>query len=918
MIFEQPEHWSATSSGDESDSEEPLQYDSDDLLHYSSDSDFASLSGLDSASPSLHVSYPASPSQHEQVDSGQEDEEDHDNEPVTLFWEESTLDLPSLPGSVPLSLASTQEIPTVTQDSILRNLHVYEHIQDQDTSKKPDNDDDNDDKVEYKDVQEPEPLSAVEVMEIKDSPGPLEKPEPAGSVRTRDQGTKHEPVAGTAAVEAEEEEQQTAVRGGLESVPRTVQLYDADRDTAFESSSTRNVDCLQESRPSALRDFAIPPVFRVMITGSSLTPDERTQVQDQISRNFRVHHGIASALEIRFTHLDTPLPAEENDRLKEFNLLVYMLPTTGILWSDVRAIGPLALVAPLVVVSGSKVNPVTFGDMKWELMQKLLIARPFATADYGKLVQSITSSLILRNDLDSLSIQGIISRRSAILASAPANTDVVSSALAYLYNRWQQLVKLYPYTAVSYVLAVALLACLAAFLTEGGHQQLASQPAHARVHQLQFAQNGRVGIAQVDFFTPQGSVFKPKHPYPLLVRVLGDPQAGPFRGTKMNDLPDVAEPIVQDLMNGTSKVYITSLRRRRRYLSRYQDPKKLLHVHWACVEPTRHYLHMWFENGTQVPDTPLELVWPKNRKATIAAERGSEKTSEEKETDWDDDDDDDLLKGLLSGPLSQALSNETRVWLQAMVPRLRPVFCDVHAAVQSAIVMSMESAKNVFGAVSVYFDYLFGTKDYLPTKVSLVRQKAVDLFRRGEDIAVAKISSLTERFGKKPVPKERKDVAIALERKIQSVVESVKVDLRERFLTKNAQPLLEKVDKVLSDFPNQFDPFLDKADKAFSELENRLDVLIRSKRVQEMAKNFQKDKIQERVDRVLARTECKMEKAMKSKFVQRAQRKVQDKVEHLRGTADAEVWKRRWESWMGGAQSCSKKSSKRNSCGRHR
>ncbi|GJJ68637.1 hypothetical protein EMPS_00983 [Entomortierella parvispora] len=909
MIFEQPDQWS-TSSGDESDSEEPLQYDSDDLLHYSSDSDLASLSGLDSETTSLSASYPASPSQYQQEDSNDDD----DDKPVSLFWEESTLSLSSLssmPRSAPVSLASPQEIPTVTQGSIPQNHCV--HVKD-DRSKT----DDNDAKVEYSEAQEPETFTAVEAMEIKDGPDLPEKPEPARSDRTRDQETKHEPVAKTEAVEADKEEHQTTLqRRPSESVPRTVQLYNADRDAAFDSFSANNADCPQEIQASASIDGSAiqnAPVVSVMITGAILTSDERTQVQDQVSRNFRVHHGEAIDLDIRFTHMDTPLPAEENERLKEFDLFVYLLPTAGVHWRDARTIIQLALVAPLVVVSGPDVDPVTFGDMKWELMQELHAARSVAIEDDGKLVRSITSSLITRKDLDSLSIQGIISRQSTIRASTPTDADVVSSALAYLHTRWQGLAELYPYTAMSYILAVVLLACLTAFLTQGDHQSLISQPAHARVQPLQFAQNGRVGIARVDYYTPQGSTFKPKHPYPLQVRVLGAPQVGPFRGSKMQDLPDVAEPIVQDLMNGTSKVYITSLRKRRR---RYQDPNTLLSVHWACVEPTRYFLHMWFENGTQVSDTPLELIWPKNRKAAIAAETASEKMSDETEMDWEDDDD-DLFKGLLSGPLSYALSDETRVWLEALVPRLRPVFCDTHAAVQWAIIRSMQSAKSFLSVVSVYFDYMFGTKDFIPSKVAILQQKAIHLFQRAESVATTKISSWIERLKVRKMSKERKDVAINLERKIQSVVEYVKVDLRARLSTKTAEPFLEKVDKVLSDLPNQFDPFLDRADKAFSELENRLDDLLRSKRVQEMTKNFQKDKILERADRVLAKAECRMEKAMKSKFVQRAQRRVQDKVEHLKRTAEGELWMRRWESWMGGVQSCSKKNSKGHSCGSHR
>ncbi|KAF9306620.1 hypothetical protein BGZ74_004782 [Mortierella antarctica] len=126
-------------------------------------------------------------------------------------------------------------------------------------------------------------------------------------------------------------------------------------------------------------------------------------------------------------------------------------------------------------------------------------------------------------------------------------------------------------------------------------------PAHARVGQVNYLHDHRVAVVTLDLFTEQGKRYTSRKPYPLQTRVLlvADPVSVELAPAQA--MHDFAEPIVHDQRNGTYAVYITSLRRivRKQGLPLQMSP-------WVCHESS-YYLHLWFANGTRVPDTPQEI-----------------------------------------------------------------------------------------------------------------------------------------------------------------------------------------------------------------------------------------------------------------------------------------------------------------------
>ncbi|KAG0054212.1 hypothetical protein BGZ83_011733 [Gryganskiella cystojenkinii] len=541
---------------------------------------------------------------------------------------------------------------------------------------------------------------------------------------------------------------------------------------------------------------------------------------------------------------------------------------------------------------------------------------------------------------------GTITPATAITAPLALND------MSRLIREWDEIVVRYRLKKTAlWLVALVLLASSLNFYLNNPHQQdlTSSQPAHAVIRELKYVQNGRVGVAHVDLLTVRGAAFKPKRPYPLHVKILGDRRIGPLRSNnhKMDDLPDI-EPIVQDLMNGTSKVYITSLRRRRRRLQETQRS-----IHWSCVEQPKYFLHMWFENGTQIPDTPLELIWPKPRKSTAVpptnnGQKGETSTQEKEAHQWEDEEggEDPLRQWQerLLGPLSKVLPNDTHSWLEASFPQLRPVVCNAHLVARAVVAVSIESAKSLLGVLSRYFDYIFDTKDFLPIQ-------GERLWRQGEKVsqkAVFAFEAIAQNFKEKyerrqqrqyqqqqekerPAfePQEPTDLIVTIEEQIRSVVEFIKVDLRARFSPERVDPVLEKAEKVLSDIADY--PILDKADQVLTEMEDRIQGLWKSKRMQKLSKKIQTEKYLDKMDRFMTKAERKVEKVVRSKFVQKMQDKIHRQFGYIQKEAMSEhggdSWKQRWESWTrGGAdggcgerRGCfKKKAPKRHGCGRHR
>ncbi|KAF9150590.1 hypothetical protein BG015_007609 [Linnemannia schmuckeri] len=649
-------------------------------------------------------------------------------------------------------------------------------------------------------------------------------------------------------------------------------------------------------------------IFRIKVTGRELTDDTSTRIQEKITTNFILQHKYQHTSGIPRPHFVTELAdsaaagGAQNEN-ESTDLCVYVLPASGPTRHDAQNLLQFAqaLLPILVLVSTEEyLDPFATINLRQQLATHLrqpILRR--ADSTFSQQVHVILQSCFTMQDLLSIHIQHLVDGSTPVQASMLdpicEKWNVVKGFMnqgLYMDLVWGIKLQDHLTTGVG-VFFMALTVMLAVLVGTNMGSGTFSQPSHAIIRQIDYVQNGRMGVAHVDFLTAKGTPYKGKHQHPFHIRILGDDKAWSVRGAPIESTPDVGDPIVQDLGNGTFKIYVALLRKRHPRGAFADVPLSS----WLCPTKTQHFLHIWFANGTKVPLTPRELVWPKRVVVSPAGRIKSGKdtksshcsgvgvhsgnckfgwrntkatsnpthTSLDKLDDFEDDEDDDANQTWkdqlqrLSAPMVKHLSNNTVKWMGQQWGFLQPVLCDVHDMTNTALSYTLHSAKRLFVKLSTWVDQLFSRQDYLATH-------SWDILARAHQGAHQLKNRFFERCSKgkqhKKERKEQKDMIVLLDEQFQSFKRSGQAAAEAAKF-----PTAEKV--------------LQKMDDLMVEVEDQVEKLLKSKRVQAMAERMNAEELLRRADRVLADAEDRMEKVWKTEKVQDVHLKVVKKVEEV-------------------------------------
>lgn len=651
-------------------------------------------------------------------------------------------------------------------------------------------------------------------------------------------------------------------------------------------------------------------ILRIKITGRDLTDAASTRIQEKITTNFILQHKHQHTSGIPRPCFETE-SAESADaevaQNESTDLCVYVLPASGPTRHDAQNLLQFAqaLIPLLILVSSEDyLDPFTAIDLRQQLAAHLrqpTSRRSASTLDQQACV--ILQSCFTMQDLLSIHIQRLVDGGSPVQASmfdlVCEKWRIVKEFMSQgLYVGLVCGTKLQDHLTTGVgVFFVALTAVLAVVVGINMGSGTFSQPSHAIIRQIDYVQNGRMGVAHIDFLTAKGTPYKGKHQHPFHVRILGDDKAWSVRGAPTESTSGVGDPIVQDLGNGTFKIYVALLRKRH---PRGTAPANVPLSSWLCTTKTQHFMHIWFANGTRVPLTPRELVWPKRvivpPTDRVKFKEGSggdikpstrrggamnaKKTSSPRHTppdhldDFEDDEDEDANQTWrdqlqrLSSPMVKHLSNDTVKWMNQQWGLLQPVLCDVHDMTNNALSYAFHSAKRLFILFSSWADQLFSRQDYLMARSWDVLTRAHQGAHQLKDRFFERCSSKgKQRHGKGR--KEQKELIVLLDEQFKSLKRSGKAAAESAKLP-TAETVLQKMDNLMV------------------EVEDQVEKLLKSKRVQDMAGRMSAEKFLKRADKVLADAEDRMEKVWKTEKVQDVHSKVVKKVEEVLQTQFAQ------------------------------
>ncbi|KAG0260662.1 hypothetical protein BG011_001725 [Mortierella polycephala] len=652
---------------------------------------------------------------------------------------------------------------------------------------------------------------------------------------------------------------------------------------------TDELPVTKQESPSSSSDISVPAlptppsptsdghVLRIMITGGFTKQQaEYSTITDKITENLLRHNNApitttTSNLQFFQSSSDTTDKSQEDN----MDLYVYVLPVTGVREQDAYTLVQIARVHPLLTIVSADdfLNPFTVIDARNELVKLLHQIRTSRdTQDYERLVDTILRSYVSIQDLSSVDIQGIIDRRPLVLTS-PFSRPTLDFENTYrlLTGPLRAHVNSILGAALfSVIIFVGILAC-------ANHiKDSASQPSHAVAQRIGFINNGRIGVAHLDLYTAKGATFKGKELHAFHVRILDIDKPLSIEGAPSKDHVNIAAPIVQDLGNGTYRIYISSHHRR------HHDPAMSLHSR-LCTNKPRYFLHVWFQNGTRVPGTPLDLMWPKTKgvapkhhsapkgtpQGTSVKGDGSEGPQSgcppgvlfEKDTVYDGEDigsDDDGDDGSVfeswrqrldqtPGPISTWLASTTIPWLSEYWHRIEPMVCNLHKLTLEAIAYALEASDRVARMISAHFDSAFGTHNFLYSQGSAAFKRAQYNARQIKAKTATKLSKAHQTVLQQQADAAAsvsQDVMIALDQRIDSLRKLVR-----NISSRSAQlPTAERV--------------FQQADRILVKVEDRVGDLLQSKSAKRVAQYLQGDQVIKKADQILMAAECQMAKIM--------------------------------------------------------
>ncbi|KAF9947970.1 hypothetical protein BGZ70_002412, partial [Mortierella alpina] len=250
-------------------------------------------------------------------------------------------------------------------------------------------------------------------------------------------------------------------------------------------------------------------------------------------------------------------------------------------------------------------------------------------------------------------------------------------------------------------------------------------PSHALLRGVDYTSDGLMGIVHIDLYTSKGTPFLSHRVHPFHVRVnQGDqgkknwtPPTTPRRARR--NLPDFNAPLVQDLGNGTYRLHLhrpdrAHYRRQQTPPSQNQYPHQdqdqdqdhtsaLGFKSWFCPEMSPYYLHLWFENGTRVPDTPHRLEWssttvPLHHKASLSLRAGVMMSSS---------------RAVFEPPHGQDHQEQgaLRIWTHG----LQPVLCELYRISDAVMSFTFVTSQVVLSLIAHSIDRLVGSEDFVYT-----------------------------------------------------------------------------------------------------------------------------------------------------------------------------------------------------------
>ncbi|KAG0003620.1 hypothetical protein BGZ79_000441 [Entomortierella chlamydospora] len=340
---------------------------------------------------------------------------------------------------------------------------------------------------------------------------------------------------------------------------------------------------------------------QIAVVGKELNDDEFSKICNQITillRQFTVPNNAPP----RFIRTE---PKDVNASIVESShLCVYTLPRSGALEEDATTLIRISRVLPVLVVVISS-EDLTVADI---LKLHQVMAR-YNIPEYQQLISTLLQSCVSIKGLSTVDVQSIMKRDKSVSGGSFDDSPFKMARASWSWNDLS-LIGIFTHKLAKFamlVFAIAVLLCTSTF-----EDTVLPQPSHAVLRRIQYHRNGRTSVAHLDLYTSNGDSFKSIHQHNFHIRILNQYKRLSLEEVPSDNVPIIVDPIIEDLGNGTYKIYTAILR------NRNSNPSSGLLINsWLCEEKPRYYLHLWFENGTCVMDTPQELIWPKLTPAQI-------------------------------------------------------------------------------------------------------------------------------------------------------------------------------------------------------------------------------------------------------------------------------------------------------------
>ncbi|KAF9174613.1 hypothetical protein BGX21_010389 [Mortierella sp. AD011] len=467
---------------------------------------------------------------------------------------------------------------------------------------------------------------------------------------------------------------------------------------------------------------------QIAVVGTELNDDENSKICNQITILLR-QFTVPNSAPPRFIRTE---PKGVNASIIESShLCVYTLPRSGALEEDAMTLIRISRVLPVLVVVISS-EDLTVADI---LKLHQAMAR-YNIPEYQQLISTLLQSCVSIKGLPTVDVQNIMKRGKLVSGGSFDDSLFKMARTSWSWNDLS-LIGMFTHKFAKFavlVFAIAVLFCITTF-----EDVVFPQPSHAVLRRIQYHRNGRSSVAHLDLYTSNGDSFESIHQHNFHVRILNQHKRLLLEEVPSDNVPIIVDPIIEDLGNGTYKIYTTILRNRNRNPS-----SGLLINSWLCGEKPRYYLHLWFENGTHVMDTPQELIWPKLAPAQIVESQshfgeGQDVFEEEYpflnvEFDLKGDEGDAMLTAwkertqFLPRPLAAVASNLMNPMMSEYWEIIQPVVCTVQVVAHTVVLDALQRIELILGVVSGLVETFLDALHFTFNVLSPLLQEFIDGF----------------------------------------------------------------------------------------------------------------------------------------------------------------------------------------------